>query len=312
MVSFIWPVCSGRSRRCIGPPRAGQKGGNIVTTITAFIKRHPVLIYFALTFVLSWGPWLLLTGGSPMRSDPRFLFVALASPVAPAVAGLLMTGLTAGRAGYRELRSRLFRWRVEARWYALALLPAPLVAIVTAVLLTLSLRSPEFLPAIFTTHDPVGLLLPGLMAGLLVGFCEELGWTGFAIPRLRLRYGVLATGLLVGVIWGTWHFPLFWRSDSFSAALPLTLLLVQLFSWLPAYRVLMVWVHDRTGSLLVVMLMHVSLTATSLILPLPAALSDMQSFTSLLLSAGAWWLLVAAVAAANRRHLSHQPLPRGA
>jgi membrane protease YdiL (CAAX protease family) len=234
-----------------------------------------------------------------MRSDPRFMFMVLAGPVAPAVAGVLMTGLTAGRAGYRELLARLFRWRVQAHWYGVALLLAPLVAIMTAVLLALSLRSPEFLPAIFTTADPLGLLLPGVTGGLLIGLCEELGWTGFAIPRLRLRYGVLATGLLVGVFWGAWHAPLFSRSDSFAATLPLALLLLQLLSWLPAYRVLMVWIYDRTRSLLFAMLMHVSLAATSIILP-PPTTSDMQSLTSILASAATWWLLVAAVAVTNR------------
>lgn len=268
--------------------------------ISSFIRRHPVSTHFALTFALSWGPWLLITGGAPMRSDPRFMFVILASPVATAIAGLLMTGLTAGRAGYRELLARLFRWRVQARWYGVALLSAPLVAIMTTVLLTLSLRSPEVLPAIFTTADPVGLLLPGIAGGLLVGVCEELGWTGFVIPRLRLRYGVLATGLLHGVVWGAWHAPAFSRSDSFAGALPLALLLLQLFSWLPAYRVLMVWVYDRTGSLLVAMLMHVSLVATTMILP-PPVMSDLQTLTSILVSAATWWLLVAVVAVAKRR-----------
>ena len=268
-------------------------------TIKDFIKRHQVPTFYALVFAISWGTWLLLTGGAPMRSDPRFMFIVLAAPVAPAIAGLLMIGLTAGRAGYRELLARLLRWRVQARWYGVALLPAPLVAIMTAVLLAVSLRSPEFLPAIFTTTDPVGLLLPGVIGGLLVGLCEELGWTGYAISQLRLRYGVLSTGLLVGVVWGAWHAPLFSRSDSFAGALPLALLLLQLFSWLPAYRMLMMWAYDRTGSLFVAILMHVSLAATSIIFP-PPAMSDMQSLTSIVVSAAIWWLLVAAVAVANR------------
>jgi membrane protease YdiL (CAAX protease family) len=270
-----------------------------MSTIKGFIKRHAVPIYFALVFAISWGSWLLLTGGAPMRSDPRFMFIVLAAPVAPAIAGLLMTGLTAGKAGYRELLARLFRWRVQARWYGAALMPAPLVAITTAVLFALSLRSPEFLPAIFTTNDPIGLLLPGVIGGLLVGMCEELGWTGFAIPRLRLRYSGLATGLLVGVVWGAWHAPLFSRSDSFAGALPLALLLLQLFSWLPAYRVLMVWVYDHTGSLLIAMLMHVSLAATSIIFS-PPAMSDMQSLISIVVSSVVWWLLVAVITVANQ------------
>jgi membrane protease YdiL (CAAX protease family) len=235
------------------------------------------------------------------------MFMALAGPVAAAVAGLLMTGLTAGRTGYRELLARLLRRGVEARWYAVALLLFPLVTITTAALLAWSLRSPDFLPAIITTADPLGLVLPGVIGGLLIGSCEELGWTGFATPRLRLRYGVLATGLFIGAFWGAWHAPLFSRSDSFAGALPLTLLLAQLFAWLPAYRVLMVWVYDRTGSLLVAMLMHISLAATTIMIPPPAA-SDTHALISILVSAGVWWLLVAAVAVGKRGQVLRQPL----
>ncbi len=105
--------------------------------------------------------------------------------------------------GYRELLSRLLRWRVGARWYAAALLTAPLM--MTATLLALSRLSPEFLPAILTADDNASPLLLGLAVGLVGGFAEELGWTGFAIPRLPRRHGVLATGLTVGVLWAVWH-----------------------------------------------------------------------------------------------------------
>ena len=54
-----------------------------MTTIKDFIKRHPVSTYYALVFAISWGTWLLFTGGAPMRSDPRFMFIVLAAPVAP-------------------------------------------------------------------------------------------------------------------------------------------------------------------------------------------------------------------------------------
>jgi uncharacterized protein len=273
----------------------------------AFIKRNAVLTYFVLVFALSWGAMLLLTGGlGPIGStDPRFLFIALTAPVAPAAVGLLLTGLVAGRAGYRDMLARLLRWRVGVRWYAVALLTAPLLTV--AVLIALALRSTEFFPAILTKPDPLGLLVPGVVGGLIAGFCEELGWTGFAIPRLRLRYGVFATGLLVGVVWGAWHFPLFREGASFSAAPPVILLLVQLFAWLPAYRVLMVWVYDRTGSLLVTILMHASLIATQLI-ALPAFTGEGSSLVWILTWAVALWVAVAVIAVANRGQLTRQPL----
>jgi uncharacterized protein len=106
-----------------------------------------------------------------------------------------------------------------------------------------------------------------------------------------------------------WHFPLFSGGD-LSGALPLALFLpVQLFSFLPAYRVLMVWVYDRTGSLLVAMLMHVSLTASTLILQ-PLDVVGMRALTYDLVLAGAMWIVVTAVALASSGQLSRRPLQR--
>ena len=124
--------------------------------------------------------------------------------VGPSVAGILMTALVHGRAGFRELLSRLLTWRVGPRWYAVALLAGPLLG--AATLFALSLTSPVFLPGILTTSDNATLLLVCIVYGLGAGFCEEIGWTGFAVPGLGQRYGVLATGLLVGLLWGAWHF----------------------------------------------------------------------------------------------------------
>jgi membrane protease YdiL (CAAX protease family) len=94
---------------------------------------------------------------------------------------------------------------VGARWYAVALLTAPMVYL--GVAFGLSLTDPASLPGILTTGDRAGLVLMGLGYGLLGGgFLEELGWTGFAAPRMRQRYGVLGTALVVGVLWGAYHF----------------------------------------------------------------------------------------------------------
>jgi membrane protease YdiL (CAAX protease family) len=275
-----------------------------MTPIQAFIKRHPVPTYFALTFAISWGAILVVAGpgGLPATME-QAVVLGLAALLGPSVASILLTGLVDGRAGFRELLSRLLRWRVGARWYAVALLTAPLST--AAVLLALSLLSPEFLPTIFTADDRASLLVMGIVSGLMVGFFEELGWTGFAVPRLRRGYGVLATALVVGLVWGAWHFPLFWQRNSFSRALPLALLLAALFSWLPAYRALMVWVYDHTDSLLVAMLMHVSLVASTVIVEPPLAGGSLLTY--ILVRAAVLWLIVAAVARGGQ--LSREPLP---
>jgi membrane protease YdiL (CAAX protease family) len=225
-----------------------------------------------------------------------------------------MTGLLYGRAGLREFRSRLLKWRVGAGWYAVALLTAPLVS--TAVLLALSLVSPEYLPRIFTASDRTALLLMGIAVGLTAGIFEELGWTGFAVPTLlrRMRYGVLTTGLIVGVLWGAWHLPInFWASGVIVGELSLAVfapvwLLGILVGSLVAFRVLMVWVYERTGSMLVAMLMHVSLATFTFVLtpPLGGAPYWIIGFAC----AAALWAIVAAVALAPGGHLSRRPLRR--
>jgi membrane protease YdiL (CAAX protease family) len=150
--------------------------------------------------------------------------------------------------------------------------------------------------------------------GLVVGFFEELGWTGFAIPRLRRRYDVLTTGLIVGLLWGAWHFILaFWTSGDSSGALTLPLFLPWVLynvGLLPVYRVLMVWVYDRTGSLLVAMLMHASLTGGLAMILMPLAISGVPNLIWYLVLTAALWVVVAAVAVANGGKLSRQPLQR--
>jgi uncharacterized protein len=273
-----------------------------MTSIKDFIKKHPLLTYFVLTFTISWGSILVVIGpggilGTEKVSEGLMPFVYLATLLGPSAAGVLLTGLIDGRAGFRELGSRLLRWRVGFRWYTVALLTAPLL--MTATLYALSLTSPIFLPTIVTADNKSNLLLTGIVMGLVVGFFEELGWTGFAVPRLKMRYDVLTTGLIVGVLWGVWHLPLFLGSGSTSGTLPPAIYLaVLLFSFLTTYRVLMVWVYNRTGSLFLAMLMHAPLAACQLIL-IPSAISGVQIVIFDLLFAAELWVFVAVIAVAN-------------
>lgn len=176
-------------------------------SILAFFKRHLLLTFYALTFAISWGGILMVVGpegipGTREEFGRLFPVVILALLAGPSAASILLTGFAYGRAGLRELLSRLLRWRVGVRWYTVAVLTAPLLF--TAIPLAVSLLFPEFLPGILTADDKTSLLVLGIAAGLTT-VLEETGWTGFAIPRLRLRYSILATGLIVGFLWGAWH-----------------------------------------------------------------------------------------------------------
>jgi membrane protease YdiL (CAAX protease family) len=181
-----------------------------------------------------------------------------------------------------------------------------------AVLITLSMFSAQFLPGILVSDDRRALVLSGVAIAVAAGTVEELGWTGFAIPRLRRQHGVVTTGLIVGCIWAAWHVLVaVWASGSVSGELSLVSYVLDPFLFLLPFRVLMVWVYDRSGSVLLAMLMHVSLTASARIIGaariagLPLLLSDLVWFAAV-------WAVVAVIAMTNGWTLSQQPLERQA
>jgi membrane protease YdiL (CAAX protease family) len=286
------------------------------TTREGFVRSHQLLSYFALTFALSWGAMLVAVGPSGFPATPetveRLLPLAITVMlVGPPVASVLLTTVLNGGAGLRALMSRLATVRVGARWYAVALLTAPI-----AVLGTLGVLSrfwPEVLPGILVREHKSARVILGLSAALGAGILEELGWTWFATPRLRRHHGVLGAGLILGFVWGAWHLlPNVWASRTYAGSIPLPLSLIAgLFSSLLIFRVAMVWVYDRTQSLVVVMLMHASLTACSIILD--PVTTGVRLLTYTLALAAVFWAFVAAVAIANGGRLTRiEPIRRTA
>ena len=279
-----------------------------MSRIRTFVERHPVLTYYAITFAISWGGMLLVGGpnifaGTDWQTDPLFLPAILMMLVGPPVAGIFMSVLVSGKDGLRGLLSRLLKGRVALHWYAVALLTAPLLQ--AAILVTLSQTSPIFLPAIATTADQASLLLSGISMGLVGGLVEEIGWTGFAIPRLTVRRSVLATGLVVGILWGAWHLlQMLWVGSTSSEGIPLELFLPQFFftaiAQLTAYRVLMVWVYDRVGSLFIAVLMHASYIFSTLFVLAPPTTGVPFLIYSWIFAA-ALWIVVGVVRRSSLR-----------
>lgn len=273
----------------------------------SFIKQHPTLTFYVVTFAISWGGIGIAVGYDGIPRDPAQLakmipVMVMAMLAGPAVASILLTGISGGRVAYRDLLSRWIRWRMPIGLYAAALLTAPLVLM--TVPLALSLRFPNFMPRILTESNKRSILLMGLVVGSAVGFLEELGWTGFVIPKLRLKFDSFKTAAVVGILWGAWHLPVNICSSVTPAGISIPSLLGTLcfsFGLLPAYRVLMVRMWDQTGSLLIAMLMHLSLTASNIILG-PAATPGMMAVSFNVVLAAAMWVVAGASVVASRKH----------
>jgi hypothetical protein len=291
-----------------------------MTTLREFTTRHALLIFLILVFGISWGGMLGIAGSAEMIangeiSETVLMLAYLAMLAGPGIAGILLTGIVHGRAGLRDLALRLLKWQVGARWYASALLIAPIA--ILSVLLLLSRISADYIPRLFTTDDVGFLVQFSLISALVVGVFEELGWTGFATDLLlKRRHSILRTGLVVGILFAAWDsLVVFWVSGATSAAgeVPMVVFMpLVLFTWLPTFRVLMAWVYSHTSSLLVTILMHISLVAFWTALT-PVALSGMALVVYYILVTAAFWIFILAIAAVARLRLPRNELvQRGA
>lgn len=271
--------------------------------IAQFIRRHPLPTYFVLAFAITWAGvfWVaapkFLQGQEIQFNDGMLMLVFMLA--GPSCAGLTCAGIVDGRSGLQDLFSRMCRWRVGLRWYAASILIPP-IGILT-VLWTLSkLVSPAFTPG----FNPALIL-----GGLLAGFLEEIGWTGFATPRMKARYSALTAAILLGLLWGSWHvaadylggsrtFGVYWFLRFFSM-------------WIvgmTATRVLMVWVYSNTGSVLVIQLMHASSTGSLLLLS-PSPVSPAMETLWFAVYAAALSILAIIVVATQGRDLVREPDP---
>jgi len=244
--------------------------------------------------------------GKTLIPESQMPLLYLVTLLGPTISGIILNRIVYGRTGYRKLLNPLFACRRGIQWYLASILLIPIL--LTAILFVLSLISSSYLPGIFAGNNTNSLLISGITAGIMVGLFEELGWTGFAIPRLRQRFNVFQTGLIVGLLWGLWHMPLFLGNIRNSEEIPPVIyLLVLLFSFLPPIRIIMVWIYDRTKSLFLVILMHASLTASILIFP-PRQVTAVQIVTYDLILSVILWLIVAILAIIPKENFAEKPL----
>jgi len=128
------------------------------------------------------------------------------------------TGLASGLSGIRELLGRVFRWRVPAGWQLLAWFsPAALYAIAAAVVRIVWGQWSAF-SQFGHSEEFAQLAVPVYWALSIIcyGFGEEVGWRGFALPRLQQKYSRLMSAVILSVIWALWHLPVFWFGTGFS------------------------------------------------------------------------------------------------
>lgn len=213
-------------------------------------SRTQTVTFFALAYAISWSFWLPVVLGGLSSTSPLVLALLLVGACGPSLAALLLTGSGEGRPGIKALLGRLLRWRVGARWYAVVLLGTPALGLLTVVLHD-ALGGPPlaFSPALPWVFLPVAFLI-GLLGGPLN---EEIGWRGYALPRLQAERDALSSGLVLGAVWCFWHLPLFFVSGTSQSELPF----LPYLACVVALSVLVTWLYNGAGgSLVVAVLAH--------------------------------------------------------
>jgi membrane protease YdiL (CAAX protease family) len=264
--------------------------------IRTSIKNHPLLAYFVLTFAISWGASLGILGPKFFRSETLRIADAAVALVGmmlgPFLSGLILTVVADGRAGLQALWSRMRKWRVGLRWWAAALLIFPVTLIVVLLLLS-RLISPAY---------ALGFETLGIIYGLLAGIFEETGWTGFAVPRLTAKYGALIGAAILGVLHGIWHIVAdFMGSSSSLGSYWFPHFAALWIVGLVAFRILMVWVYNSTGSVLLAQLMHASFTGSLVILTPTPIIPANETFWYVIFAFALWVVAAIVIAKVGKR-----------
>jgi len=219
-------------------------------------RERPLLFYFMLAFIISWGGSFAAAGPKFLRGESFGLMDAMVMFVpmllGPSVAGIVTIASVERNQGLRDLWARMTKWRVPGLWYGIAVLTPPILIVLVLLLLRTAI-APSFTP----TFMP-----PMVMIGVLAGYFEEIGWMGCAFPRMESRHGALRAGIVLGIVWSSWHVVADFIGTSGSAG---ALWLPHFLVWsaaMTAMRMLIVWVYGHTRSVLLAQLMHASSTGS--------------------------------------------------
>jgi membrane protease YdiL (CAAX protease family) len=232
------------------------------------MRKHPLFFFFLISYAGTWiiiAPHVLSVWGI-LQGDYSIGYI-LKPFAGPALATIIMIGVTEGKAGLLHLRDRLKQRRAGWQWYLFILLGIPALLLLGIIIQPGTLASFQGLtPTLLVTYPAYffivffGVALP-----------EEIGWRGFALPRMQPRYGPLQGTLLLGVLWSFWHFLFFLTpahgggpSTSFAALLTNLLIFTVM---VVALAIIFTWIFNHTGgSVFVANLVHTSIDTPQLAL----------------------------------------------
>lgn len=223
------------------------------------MPRGSLLTFFVLTYAVMWTCFISVAALGIRARTPLGALLLLLGAFAPSLVALSLTARAEGGTGVRALLGGVRKWRVAARWYLFAAgYMAAIKLIVALVHRVVAGEWPRF------GDEPWHLIPAAIVFSTPFQAGEEIGWRGYALPRLAARVGLARASILLGLVWGCWHLPQFFipEVDTYGQSFFVYVLQVT------ALSVAMAWLYAHTnGSLLLVMLMHAAVNNSKDIVP---------------------------------------------
>ena len=272
----------------------------------SLLDRHQILAFVALTFAISWAIWWGMASMSLGIETSGGAVLNIVALSGPSITALILSAVLGG-GHLRRLLDGFSIARASAMWVIVALV-LPLAMILVAIAVSvLALGAPT--PVI--TIALVGVLATEFVRILFLGgpLGEELGWRGFALPRLQARHTAFRASLLVGLIWGMWHIPLYFvpgtgQFETVSGGTDPAFAIGAFVVWTIGLSILFTWLFNETrGSLIVVILFHTSINLGAFV---PAAVGSTGA-ASFLYAIVTWIVALIVVSRYGRKTLASAP-----
>jgi membrane protease YdiL (CAAX protease family) len=237
-----------------------ETAGGRATGIRRWIDRHRLLSFLAIAYAFTWVVQGIVRGLGLEASWTQSILIGFGG-FGPPVAAAVVVWASGG--SLRTWVGQMFKWRIGARWWLIAL-GLPFVVLLTGSAIYVAAGGPIDL----SSFEPFWVYLFVLAWGTVWGGGQEdLGWRGFMLPLLQEKYSALVSSVFVGVAWAGWHLPLFLNATTTHGGWPLSQQLLWVVSIL-AGSILWTWMYNSTGgSVLAVAVFHAGINSMGLYHP---------------------------------------------
>ena len=225
------------------------------------IRARPLLAFGLLAYGISWLFWLpaLLYQGA---ANPAISLLIIAGGFGPPVGAGIVIGMAEGRPGLRRWFGRIVQFR--APWHSYLFAVAWPIAAGAVVWIVNSALGGD-LPPDWSAPPLLAYPLAWTFVLLAGGGQEEPGWRGLALPLLLKRHSPLVASVILGLLWGLWHLPLFVSPSAPQSQIPLAIYLPHVI----IVSVIFTWLYLTTqGSVWLAMVLHAGLNAVTSWVPI--------------------------------------------